>query len=101
LWAVDDVPRRLQAVASGHGNVHHHHVGAQLPGQTNGLLTGTGLPYDDHVWLVIYDLSGCLTQHSVIIRQQDADLASHGIPLPPLSGKISIPQHSGCVYQDW
>jgi hypothetical protein len=29
------------------------------------------------------ELSGCLAQHSVIIRQQNADLACHGIPLPP------------------
>jgi hypothetical protein len=63
----------LDAVQLGHRDVHDDDVGLQLLGQPDGFPAVAGLAGDLHVGLRLQDHPKAVTDHGVIVSQQDAD----------------------------
>ena len=70
--------RGLQPIHARHGDVHHHHVGAQGNGLRQSLDAVTGLAHDLDVGFLLQQRLETNADNHVIVHQQYAYLAHTG-----------------------
>ncbi len=68
-----DLPRGLDAVEFGHGDIHDHDVGLEGPGLLNGLPAMNGPSDHDQVRLRLQEGGEPVQDETVVIREKDLD----------------------------
>jgi hypothetical protein len=70
--AADDLSRRFDTIEQWHPDVENRDVRIELDGLANGVAPVAGFGNDTPIATILENLSESLTQHGVIVAEQDA-----------------------------